>query len=82
MTDAPIAEAGKLYFGFICKNPECGLPIIIGEIPRENLDAEGGVKIVSSPVEREMTCLLCGFATVYRPGELQRFRVVEKGKLH
>ena len=49
MTDAPIAEAGKLYFGFICKNPECGLPIIIGEIARENLDAEGGVKIVSSP---------------------------------
>ena len=33
MTDAPIAEAGKLYFGFICKNPECGLPIIIGRFP-------------------------------------------------
>jgi hypothetical protein len=58
------------------------LPIVVGEIPRESLDAQGGAEIASSRSEHPITCQLCGFAAVYRHGELQRFQESEKGKLH
>jgi hypothetical protein len=74
----PNDEAGKLYFGFICKNSQCGLPIIIGEIPPEHLDATGGVEISSDRPEHAIACGHCGRTVVYRHAELQRFRVLEK----
>ena len=40
-----IPKLAKNYFGFICKN--CGLPIVVGELPAEWLDADGGVEIAS-----------------------------------
>jgi hypothetical protein len=83
MADTPkLTEAGKLYFGFICKNPKCGLPIVLGEILPEQLDAAGGVEIASSRSEHAITCRLCGHGAAYHHDELRRFQVSEKGKLH
>jgi hypothetical protein len=82
VADKPVTEAGKLYFGFICKNPACGLPIVVGEILPEQLDAGGGVEIASSRPQHEITCQRCGHKAAYRHAELQRFQVSEKGKLH
>ena len=75
-------ELGKLYFGFICKNASCGLPIVVGEILPQDLDDRGGVEIASSRPERPIRCAICGHEAVYRHEELQRFQVSEKGKLH
>jgi hypothetical protein len=77
-----VAQAGKLYFGFTCKNVDCALPIFVGEILPEQLDAAGGIQIASSHLEHEITCQQCGHKAVYRPDELQRFQVLAKEKLH
>jgi len=77
-----VTEAGKEYFGFICRNPDCGLPIVLGEIPREYLDASGGATIASLRPERLLTCQQCGYEALYRTAELQRFQVLPKGQFH
>lgn len=82
MNERKVTEAGKEYFGFICRNPDCGLPIVLGEIPREYLDASGGAQIASRRAERLLTCQHCGYEALYRTDELQRFQVQSKGKLH
>jgi hypothetical protein len=82
MSAPKVTEAGKEYFGFICENPDCGLPIVLGEIPREYLDASGGAEIVSPRAERLLTCQQCGYEALYRTTELQRFQVSPKGKFH
>jgi hypothetical protein len=72
-------EAGKHYYGFSCKNPECHQPIIVGEIPP---DAPPVPQIVSPRSQHQITCFLCGHTAVYRLEELQRFQGAKKEKLH
>lgn len=82
MPDKPIyAAANTEWFGFLCSNPICGLPLLLGEIRPEMLDENGGVEISSHNEARKLTCPHCRNESVYRTESLQRFRTVEKAKL-
>jgi predicted RNA-binding Zn-ribbon protein involved in translation (DUF1610 family) len=82
MSRKPIyAAANKEWFGFLCSNPKCGLPLLLGEIRPDMLDKSGGVTIASHNEDHKLTCPHCGNVSVYRTKSLQRFRTVEKAKL-
>jgi predicted RNA-binding Zn-ribbon protein involved in translation (DUF1610 family) len=82
MSEKPrYAEAGKEWFGFLCSNPNCGLPLLLGEVRPETLDANGGVTITSHSESHKLTCPHCKSESVYQTKRLQRFRTVEKGQL-
>jgi len=68
------------YYGFLCANPACGMPILIGQIPRDEVGR--GVEIASNRAEHRLTCPICGHTAAYRSELVQRFRVAGKGQLH
>lgn len=76
-----VNKAGEEWFGFLCSNPNCGLPLLLGEIRSDMLDPQGGVEIGTHSRYHKLTCPHCGNESVYQPEQLRRFRTVEKDKL-
>jgi predicted RNA-binding Zn-ribbon protein involved in translation (DUF1610 family) len=73
--------AGHEYFGFLCANPQCGMPILLGEIRPEDLDSKGGVEIQHRKANHTLTCPQCMKTAVYPAQQVRRFRTAEKGSL-
>jgi hypothetical protein len=73
------APAGKEWIGFLCANPTCGLPILIGEVLPRMLDKQGTLTIRGE--DQRLTCPTCGHESVYPTGQARRFRTVDKAEL-
>jgi hypothetical protein len=72
------AVAGEEFYGFLCANPACGMPILVGQIKPEDRDLAGGVEIQSHRASHTLTCQQCGHTAVYQMQQLQRFLVATK----
>lgn len=75
-TEHPAAD--DEYYGFICANPRCGTPLLMGKIDPKDRDAAGGVEIQSHQANHTLTCPRCGHTAVYLIQTLQRFLVATK----
>ena len=73
------APAGKEWFGVLCANPLCGMPIFIGEVLPKHLDREGTLTIRGE--DQKLTCPTCQTESVYPFQQLKRFQTVDKAKL-
>jgi hypothetical protein len=72
------AVSGEEFYGFVCANPACHTPIILGQIKPEDLDSRGGVQIQTLRANHTLTCQQCGQTGVYQITQIQRFLVATK----
>jgi hypothetical protein len=73
-----IGQNGEEYYGFVCANSQCAVPLLMGKIDPKDLDPKGGVQIQSQQANHTLTCPQCGHTAVYPIGNIQRILVVTK----
>jgi hypothetical protein len=76
-----ITEDGREYLGVICANPDCGMPVILGEVKPTDLDEFGRLQLASRLDNIQATCPHCRIQSGYSIKQFQRFQVKSKGQL-
>jgi hypothetical protein len=75
-------EAGKEYFGILCLNKDCGMPIILGEVRQDQLDEYGRLQIQSPKGEvLKAICPHCRTESIFQIEQFRRFRAQAKEQL-
>jgi hypothetical protein len=64
--------AGEEWIGYLCVNPRCGMPILIGPISPDMLDETGTIRLRGR--SQRLTCPHCQKRSVYRTRQARRFR--------